>query len=119
RELPTDWYDQVGFTMEFYPPDLFGKSWHMDSSSGIFPYQAAGVLSEKGTMALPQIVPTGSLSDLLPLPNHNAESAPLATGKKLTIAPEIAEINIQIETLNGELELLDGRAQHQNGWFVV
>ena len=119
RELPADWHDQVGFTMEFYPPDLFGKSWHMDSTSGIFPHQAAGVVSANGTMPMPQIVPTGPLNDLLPLPNHNAQSAPLATGKKLTIAPETEEINIQIETLNGELELLDGRAQHQNGWFVV
>src|SRR5690606_18406850 len=40
-------------------------------------------------------------------------------GKKLTIVPEDPRQTLSIENLNNELELLDGRAIHNNGWFIV
>ncbi len=45
---------------------------------------------------------------------------PMATGNKLTIAPESAQQRMTIENLNGnDLQLLDGRGKYNNGWFVV
>lgn len=119
RPLPDEWIGKVGFTMELYPPDLFGKSWLMDDKSGIFPRQAYGVTTEEGSEPKPEIVPSGDLNDLMPLPNHKAKPEPLATGKNLTVAPESEELRIEFETRRGELELYDGRVQHQNGWFIV
>src|SRR5690606_39475474 len=39
----------------------------------------------------PQIVPTGELKGFVPLDNHQAVPAPLAVGKRLSIAPERSE----------------------------
>jgi hypothetical protein len=43
----------------------------------------------------------------------------LATGKKLTIAPDVEELTMMITSLQSDLQLLDGRFYHNNGWFVV
>ncbi len=45
---------------------------------------------------------------------------PMAKGNKLTIVPESDQqrLSILVEK-GGELQLLDGRARHNNGWFVV
>ena len=45
---------------------------------------------------------------------------PLAAGRKLTVAPDDERQTMLIEGVRGgDLQLLDGRAQHTNGWFVV
>lgn len=117
--LPDEWIGQVGFNLELYPADLFGKSWYMDESTGIFPRQPWGVEVKAGSTPAPQIVPTGELKGFVPLDNHQAVPAPLAVGKRLSIAPESDELRMVIESHHGDLQLLDGRVQHQNGWFVV
>lgn len=119
RPLPEEFVGDVGFILELSPYELFGKSWNMDGQSGIFPRSAPAVSAQKNCEPNPEIVPTGELNIYRPLPNHCGQAEPLATGKILTIAPEIDQYRLQIETLNGELELLDGRVQHQNGWFVA
>jgi endoglucanase len=117
--LPAEWVGEVGFVMELYPWDLFGKSWHMDGETGIFPRQPYGVTRPEGETPDPQIVATGPLKGLLPLANHKARPVPMAIGKSLSVAPDSDRLRIQIEADSGELQLLDGRAQHQNGWFIV
>lgn len=117
--LPPEWVGQVGFNLELYPTDLFGKSWYMDEATGIFPRQAYGVSVKPGSKPQPQIVPTGELKGFIPLENHQAVPAPLAVGKRLSIAPEAEELRMVIESHQGNLQLLDGRVQHQNGWFIV
>lgn len=117
--LPPEWVGKVGFLLELYPTDLFGKTWLMDGATGIFPRQPYGVTVAEGTEPDPQIVSTGELKGLQPLAHHRAQPAPLATGQRLAVAPEVEEMRLVIESHQGELELLDGRAQHQNGWFVV
>ena len=42
RPLPRAFIGKVGFNIELYPGDLFGRSWYMDKESGIFPRQADG-----------------------------------------------------------------------------
>jgi hypothetical protein len=44
----------------------------------------------------------------------------MAHGKKLTVAPESDRQRMTIENLGGtDLQLIDGRGKHNNGWFVV
>lgn len=97
--LPEEWIGKVGFNMELFPGFLFGKSYLMDGQQGIFPTQANGPVyfNEDGEIRM----------------------KPLADGKQLVVAPESDEQRMKIENLNGQLELIDGRGEHNNGWFVV
>ena len=100
RPLPGQWVGRVGFNMEFFPGILFGKAFATEAGNGIFPRQpnGPGTLEADGAYRI----------------------APLATGKRLVIAPESDRQRIAIEDrTGGGLELVDGRGQHNNGWFVV
>lgn len=97
--LPEEWIGKVGFNLEFFPGLFFGKSWYMDGKSGIFPLQANGPMQK----------------DV----DGNWQAFPMAAGKKLTIAPDSPEQTMIITSLKSELQLLDGRFYHNNGWFVV
>ena len=100
KPIPDDWIGKVGFNFELFPGILFGKSWYMDKQFGIFPRQANG--------------PDYTDAD------GNVQIEPMAKGKMLTIAPESDQQRMTIENIKGDdLELLDGRARHNNGWFVV
>lgn len=97
--LPDEWIGKVGFNLELFPGILFGKSFYLDTRKGIFPRQANGPVffDEDGKIQM----------------------KPMATGKKLVVAPESDEQRMVIENLKGELALIDGRGEHNNGWFVV
>ena len=98
--VPKEFIGKVGFNMELFPGILFGKTWHMDKQTGIFPRQANGpaMADSKGEIVAAQ---------------------PMATGKKLVVAPESDLLRMSIESRTGDLQLLDGRYVHNNGWFVV
>lgn len=119
KPLPAEWVGRVGFVLELSPADLFGKSWYLDEAHGIFPRQPYGVRVEPGSRPDPERVADGELKDKVPLANHRAEPAPLAVGRRLSVAPESDTLRMIIESHGGPLELLDGRVQHQNGWFIV
>jgi len=90
--VPKQWADKVGFNLELFPGLLFGKSWQLDRSDGVFQRQPSG----------PGEIP------------H------LARGRTLEVAPETELYHLTIEAVQGgELELIDGRGNHNNGWFVV
>lgn len=97
--LPANFVGKVGFNLELYPATLFGKSWYLGTQSGIFPRQAEG--------------PEQSDQD------HQTQPLPLASGPRLSVAPEVDAQRLIIESKTGDLQLLDGRNQHNNGWFVV
>jgi hypothetical protein len=99
KPLPAGWEKKVGFNFELFPGLLFGKSWYLDNQSGIFPLQANGPM-EKDV-------------------DGKWQAFPMASGKKLTIAPETAAQTMIIESKGQSLQLLDGRFYHNNGWFVV
>jgi endoglucanase len=46
-------------------------------------------------------------------------TAPLAKGKVLTIAPDQPLQRLNIESRTGELQLIDGRGNFNNGWYIV
>ncbi|WP_372018187.1 glycoside hydrolase family 9 protein [Pseudoxanthomonas sp. 10H] len=98
KPLPAEWEGKVGFNFELFPTDLFGKSWLMDGASGIFPRQANG-----------------------PVHHHPGQfvTAPLASGRTLVVAPESELQRLTIESTSGRLQLLDGRGNMNNGWFIV
>jgi len=99
KPLPAAWVGKVGFNLELFPGILFGKSFEIGSQFGTFPRQANG---------------PGSVTD------GDYEVDPLGHGPKLTVAPESDLQRMTIESVRGgEIQLLDGRAQHNNGWFVV
>ncbi|MBT28371.1 MAG: glycoside hydrolase [Thalassobius sp.] len=95
--LPDEWYDKAGFNLELFPGFYFGKSFMMDGQYGIFNRQFNGPIIKNKEASLPQ---------------------PMASGKKLLIVPENKDELIVFEAESG-LELLDGRAAHNNGWFIV
>ncbi|MBA7654891.1 hypothetical protein ES703_62784 [subsurface metagenome] len=90
---------KVGFYLELFPGDLFGKTYYLGNRSGIFPrYANTPVeLDEDGEY----------------------EAVPLAEGPLLVVAPEDAYHKITISNERGTLQLLDGRVKHNNGWFVI
>ncbi len=99
KPLPEGWEKKVGFNFELFPAILFGKSWYLDQQSGIFPIQANGPMEK----------------DM----DGNWQAFPMATGQKLTIAPETAAQTMIIESKGQPLQIMDGRFYHNNGWFVV
>ena len=100
RPLPESWVGRVGFNLELFPGALFGRTFSLDGQSGIFPRQADG--------------PGGRGAD------GQYELAPLASGRRLMIAPETEEQRMGITAVaGGDLQLLDGRGEHPNGWFIV
>jgi endoglucanase len=97
--LPAAFVGKVGFNFELYPAALFGKSWYLGMHSGIFPRQPNGP----------------DLKDY----HGEVQPIPMATGRRLSVAPEAEAQQLIIESRTGDLQLLDGRNTHNNGWFVV
>jgi hypothetical protein len=99
QPLPAAWAGKVGFNLELYPGILFGKSFEIGGQTGTFSRQANGPGSET---------------------DGDYELEPLGHGTRLVVAPESDQQRMVIEAVQGgEIVLLDGRAQHNNGWFVA
>jgi len=99
ESLPKEWIGKVGFNLELFPADLFGKSYYMDDQPNTFPRYAN----------------TGTEIDA----EGEFEAKPMAVGKQLTLAPETPMQTMIIESKSGEIMLIDGRVKHNNGWYVV
>lgn len=99
KPIPENWIGKVGFNLELFPGNLFGKTYYMDDEAGIFPQQANGPVWENEQEAF--------------------EATPIAVGKKLIVTPEDEKYHLEIESKRGKLKLIDGRINHNNGWFVV
>ncbi|MBQ3657186.1 MAG: glycoside hydrolase family 9 protein [Bacteroidales bacterium] len=129
QPVPKKYEGKVGFNLEFFPGELFGKPWIMDSKTGIFPQQPNAPLeiSEpnikyKGdfegangtTVNLEKFLGTG----YSPLIADDIVAKPYAEGKKFVSCPDdpLKKITIESET---QLKLYDGRINHNNGWFVL
>ncbi|MFO7933698.1 MAG: glycoside hydrolase family 9 protein [Bacteroidales bacterium] len=98
KPLPEAWIGKVGFNLELFPGDLFGKAYLMDGATGIFPDQPVGPMEE---------------FDGEPI------TVPLDTGSALVIAPGEPLQRMTIHSYGNPLELRDGRSNHNNGWFIV
>lgn len=99
KPLPEEWVGKVGFNLELYPSDYFGKTYSLDNNSGIFPRYAN--------------------TSVMPDNDGEYEAVTMAEGHTLVVAPEDDYRRITINSKNSLLQLIDGRVKHNNGWFVV
>jgi hypothetical protein len=99
QPLPAKYVGQVGFNLELFPGELFGRTWRMDNASGLFARQADGPMARDA--------------------DGEAIAAPLATGRRLVVAPEDPARRVSIVSDTGTLALADERGTVNNGWFVV
>lgn len=99
KPLPEEWVGKVGFNLELFPGNLFGKTYSIGDETGIFPRNANTPVQPDG--------------------DGEYEAVPMAEGTKLVVAPEDPYYTITIENTQGVIELIDGRVKHNNGWFVV
>jgi len=143
KPVPDFLLGKVGFNLEFFPGELFGKPWVMDEQTGIYPQQPNSPLltlatnrghdgdyfrAEQDTNARrfgfggPKL--KADLAQLdgegySPLRADDIISAPYAVGRKFTSRPDDASQKLTVESMSGLLKLYDGRMNHNNGWFVL
>jgi len=99
KPIPQPFIGKVGFNFELFPNDLFGKSWYLGDASGIFAHQPNGPETRDDS--------------------GEVQPAPLATGRRLSIAPESEAQRMIIESKTADIQLLDARSKRNNGWYVV
>lgn len=100
KPIPNEWVGRIGFNMELFPGNIVGKSWYLGDQTGIFHQQLNGPMVKDA--------------------QGKFQVEPMASGKKLTVAPESDVYRMSIEAVRGgDVQLMDGRAQYNNGWFVV
>ena len=130
KPVPDFLLGKVGFNLEFFPGELFGKPWVMDNQAGIYPQQPNSPLLTLESNRLHEgnyFAGRGQKADLAqldgdgysPLRADDIISAPYAEGRKFTSRPDDPNQKLTVESLTGNLKLYDGRMNHNNGWFVL
>ncbi|MBO6032452.1 MAG: glycoside hydrolase family 9 protein [Prevotella sp.] len=130
KPVPDFLLGKVGFNLEFYPGDLFGKPWIMDNLTGIYPQQPNGPLQTTQPNQLHNGnyhqagKPLASLKQLngkgySPMVADDIIAEPYAVGQKFTSRPDDIMSRLTVESYTGDLKLYDGRMNHNNGWFVL
>jgi hypothetical protein len=130
RPVPDFLLGKVGFNLEFFPGELFGKPWLMDSQSGLYPQQPNSPLLTQPTNRGHDgnyFAGRGQKADLAqldgegysPLRADDVIAAPYAEGRVFTSRPDDAGQKLTVESFTGPLKLYDGRMNHNNGWFVL
>ncbi|MCX6168246.1 MAG: glycoside hydrolase family 9 protein [Ignavibacteriales bacterium] len=99
KPLPANWANKVGFNLELFPGHYFGEHFLMDDESGIFPRQANGPMMKDA--------------------DGNLQIVPMAVGKELVVSPGVEGREIIFISNKSDLQLIDGRGLHNNGWFVL
>lgn len=130
RPIPVEFLGKVGFNLELFPGALYGKPWIMDDKGGIFPRQPNGPTKSvksnadhrgnfnKEGKADPDRL-EGYRKRFSPIVADDIIAEPYCTGKKFTVRPDSDEGRITFESLTANIELYDGRMNHNNGWFVL
>lgn len=142
KPVPEFLLGKVGFNLEFFPGELFGKPWMMDNQTGIYPQQPNSPLlslptnrGHDGNYFTEKSAPTrggfpsapkqkANLAQLdgigySPLRADDIIAEPYAIGRKFTSRPDDSSQKVIVESLTGDLKLYDGRMNHNNGWFVL
>ena len=142
KPVPDFLLGKVGFNLEFFPGELFGKPWVMDQTGGIYPQQPNGPLLQvatnrghDGDYFTSQATPSrggfpsapkqkANLAQLdgegySPLRADDIIAEPYAVGRIFTSRPDDPSQKLRVESFTGDLKLYDGRMNHNNGWFVL
>ncbi len=118
KPLPQQLEGRTGFNLEFLPSAYFEKTYIMDGRTGIFPlYPSDSMVVRPANTQLRQFADHSTFDDRGR--SEYVEPLPMAEGQTLILAPEDPERRIRIQSLYGDLMLLDGRNVAQNGWYVV
>ena len=99
KPIPPEWENKLSFILEFYPPLFFGKSWRIGNSFGTLSEQGNGPVYENEAGRL--------------------DAQALGKGNIFTLAGEDPLRKIVVESVNGELELIDERNFSGRGWLQV
>ena len=97
--LPAAWVGKVGFNLELFPAALFGKAFYAGDRAGVFPRQPNGPVRTDAAGAV--------------------QPEALGSGARVVVAPESPSQRLTIESRRAPIELLDGRVNHPNGWFIA
>ena len=89
----------AGFNLEFLPSAYFGKTYMLDDAFGVFPRHPNGEMQKDR--------------------GGNFEPLPLASGTRITLAPDDPRTRVEIVSDGAPLALYDGRNRARNGWFVL
>ena len=118
KPVPETLEGRAGLNLEFLPSKFFERTYLADGKAGIFQRHPTGpTVVRPAATKIPQFEGYNTFEDRGR--NEYVEATPVATGKKLILAPEDPERRVTIQAVSGELQLLDGRNVAQNGWFVV
>ena len=99
KPLPAALEGRVSFNLELFPSAYIGKTYHLGRTAAVFPRQGNGPM-----------IPGGF---------GTVRPAALASGPKLSLAPEDPLRMMTIESTGADIELYDGRNTADNGWFVL
>jgi len=118
QPVPEKLEGKAGYNMEFLPSAYFEKSFLADGRPGTFPlYPSSTTKMEPLSQKIPQFAGHTTFDDRGR--NEFIVPAPIATGRKLVLAPEDPERRVGIQCADADLMLFDGRNLGQNGWFIV
>ena len=139
KPVPDFLLGKVGFNLEFFPGELFGKPWIMDNQSGIYPQQpntplllqptnrdhngdffaGRGLKANLTQLDNQTLLGTSVKTPYSPLRADDIIAEPYAVGRKFTSRPDDLTQKMTVESFTEPLKLYDGRMNHNNGWFVL
>jgi hypothetical protein len=115
--VPKKLEGKAGMNIEFLPSTYFKKTYMMDAQTGICPLVPAGpTIADPFKEKIPQF---DNLLTNERFGDTYAKVTPFASGKKLVLSPDDPKTLVTIQSLTGEIGLLDGRNLAPNGWLVV
>lgn len=129
--IPDAFAGKASFIMELVPCHVIGKSWIMDSQTGIFPAQPAGpVISQPANIDIAGVLSLdagkadadrliGDRTYYSPMAADSLIARPYASGHHFTALPESDLYCFSVTSDEALINLYDGRMNHNNGWFVI
>ncbi|HEY7374750.1 MAG TPA: glycoside hydrolase family 9 protein [Polyangia bacterium] len=117
--LPAAWVGKVGFNLELFPATLFGRTFYASDPPLALAREGRGDGKPLSGAVRSGLFPRQPNGPVAVDADHQVQPEPLATGRRLVIAPETPAQRLTIESRREPLALLDGRVNHPNGWFIV
>jgi endoglucanase len=117
KPVPAKLEGKASMNIEFLPSAYFKKTYIMDNQTGIFPLAPTGTMvAEPFSEKIPQF---NNLLTNERFGDTYSKATPIAAGKKLVLSPDDPKSLVIMQSLTGEIGLLDGRNLASNGWLVV
>lgn len=107
--LPADLVGKAGFTLEFLPSAYWHNGYLADGRPGIFPRHPTPTMERTAERNA-----ASGRSD-----GPGAEPLALTAARAFVLSPGDAATRVAVRSAGDPIELHDGRAQAQNGWFVL